>query len=119
MICTPAQLLLRKVGAHQQHERNEHKGQQEAYGRLWRIVGIDEQYDAGGDHGTPSVAVAKDRPDAEIGEPPEQEADFKDEDVVVGTRCAADGCIDPVEQAQQHKVDTCLQLTDVRTVQER
>ena len=56
--------------------------------------------------------MAEDRPGAQVGEPPHQEADLEHKYIVVCAGCAIDGGVHPIQQAQQHKVDARLQLAN-------
>ena len=94
---------------HQQHNGDKGKEDQKPEGGVRRIVGVDQQHHTGRNNRPPGIAVAKDRPDPQIGEPPDQEADLENKHVIISVCLAAEGRFSPSEQPVEHKVDLGLQ----------
>ena len=108
----PALAVVDKRGPGQEQQCDNAVGNEEPHHRHGRVVGIDQERDAGHKDAPPDVAVPKDRPDTQVGEPPDEKADFEDEDDVVVAGLPVNGGFDPFQPALKKEIGAGLQDGD-------
>ena len=82
-IGAPALAMVDESGPGEEQQRGNAVCNQESHHRYRCVVRVDQERDAGHQDAAPDMAVPEDRPDAQVGEPPDKKADFEDEDNVV------------------------------------